>query len=129
MFEAQFSLVICGSHEARWVAYAFDDTEVDEEDLCDRISVCDGFHPDPILDDETDADCPIWNPREYFLRTLANRITRGTNSWDALVRAIDRSIGEYVSGHAYNFSTIFLSTVLTAAAESSAPFYFGTTPG
>lgn len=101
MFEAHFSLVICGSNESRWVAYALDNTELYSDELYDRIFPCEGFHPDPIgsclNNNEIDADCPIWNPREYFLLAVANRITRAADEWDALLWDIERKIKEYVS--------------------------------
>jgi hypothetical protein len=100
MFEAHFSLVICGSHESRWVGYALDNTEFDGEELHDKIFPCEGVHPDPIAsclnDSGLDADLPIWNPREYFLFAVSNRITRAAIEWDALLRAIERRINQYV---------------------------------
>lgn len=101
MFEAHFSFVICGSHESRWAAYAFDDTEfVAGEDLYEKI-FCDGFQWDPIASclpvDDLDADLPIWNSREYFLNIVARRMARAAKSWDALLRTIDCRIDQYVS--------------------------------
>jgi hypothetical protein len=97
MLEAHISFVICGSDDDRWVAYAFDDTEFDGEDLADKISPCEGFHPDPFSSDgEVDANFPIWNPREYFVMILDNRIAQAFKEWEGLVRAVERSIREYV---------------------------------
>ncbi|PVH73236.1 hypothetical protein DL98DRAFT_56678 [Cadophora sp. DSE1049] len=105
MFQAQFSLAICGSAESRWAAYAFDDTESEfvEDDFYDKIFPCgrDGYHPDPIAsclpDDDTDADLPIWNSREYFLIVVARRVARAAHSWEALVRLVERRIKEHGS--------------------------------
>lgn len=100
MFEAHFSFVICGSHEKRWAAYSFDDTEFDDEDLYDKIFPCEGVHADPIAsDDDTDAERPIWDAREYFLKIVSSRVRRATDSWDELLRPIERSIQEYVSAN------------------------------
>jgi hypothetical protein len=101
IFEAHFTLVICGTHEGQWDAYAFDDNEFEGEDLCEKLSV-EGFHPDPIAscllsDNHTDADLPIWNPREYFLKVVANRTAAASEAWDSLIRATERSIKKHVS--------------------------------
>jgi hypothetical protein len=99
MYEAHISFVICGLDEGRWTAYAFDDTEFDGDALYDRIFPCEGFHADPIASeyhDDIDAELPIWNPREYFLRVVASRIARAAEEWEALVRPVERSITEYV---------------------------------
>jgi hypothetical protein len=102
IFEAHFTLVICGTHEGQWDAYAFDDNEFEGEDLCEKLSVCEVFHPDPIAscllsDNDTDADLPIWNPREYFLKVVANRTAAASEAWDSLIRATERSIRKHVS--------------------------------
>jgi len=96
MLEVHFSFVICGCDETRWVAWAFDDTQFDGEDLIDRILPCEGVHQDPIANDNTDAECPIWDPREYFLKIIEARITRAAREWEATVRPVERSIREYV---------------------------------
>lgn len=104
IFEAHFTLVICGSHEGQWDAYAFDDNEFEGEDLCEKLSACEGFHPDPIAsclpsEHDTDANLPIWNPREYFLKVVANRTAAASEAWDSLIRATARSIKKHRSQH------------------------------
>jgi hypothetical protein len=97
MLEAHISFVICGSDDHRWVAYGFDDTDFEGEDLDDKICPCEGFRPDPFSSDgEVDADIPIWNPREYFVMILDNRMAQALTEWESLVRAVERSIKEYV---------------------------------
>jgi len=100
MSEEQFSFVICGVHEGRWAGYAFDDTKSDEEDLEDKI-YGGGLHVDPIascrVDDVVDAECPIWDPREYFLNVVTRRVLSAVDSWEALLRAMERRIDHYVS--------------------------------
>jgi hypothetical protein len=109
MYEAQFSLVICGSNEERWTAYAFDDTEFDGEELYDKIFPCEGVHADPVaLDDDIDAERPIWNPREYFLKVVEARMAQATVEWEVLVRSVERSIREYVRYPAIAFLDYFL---------------------
>jgi hypothetical protein len=84
MSEAHFSFVVCGWRENRWVAYAFDNTEPGDEGSYDRL-----FYGD--------AEPPIWDPREYFLTVVEARVIRAADSWEALVRGIERRITKYVS--------------------------------
>jgi hypothetical protein len=100
MLETHFSFVICGSHEKSWAGWAFDNTEFDGEDLLDRISPCPGFHADPIAGDgQTDAEFPIWDPREYFLMIIESRIAQAQEEWEGLVIPVERSIRAYVCFH------------------------------
>jgi hypothetical protein len=102
MFESRFSVVICGSSEKQWAVYAFDDTYSDGDDLEEKMSgAFQTFHADPIVSclggDDVDADLPIWDPRRYFLLSVANRITGAANGWMTLMRTVERSIKDYVS--------------------------------
>jgi hypothetical protein len=127
MFEAHFSFVICGSHERRWTAYAFDDTEFDGEDLYEKIFPHNGFHSDPIVSDgDTDAELPIWDAREYFLRTVSSRVASAADSWDELLRQIEHSIQKYVSANSLRDLDQGFSHpgILTTPIESPPPFYF-----
>lgn len=126
MYELHFSFVIYGSHEHRWAAYAFDDTAADTEELYDKIFPCEGVHQDPIAsDNDTDAEFPIKDPREYFLKILAPRVGGIADSWQTLLRAIERRIDEYVSSLC-SHSHLYVRKIrmLTATIESSASFYF-----
>jgi hypothetical protein len=100
MFEGHFSFAICGLCDNRWVAYAFDDTESHHEDLSKRLFFG-GVHWDPIAsgrgNDIVPAEFPIWNPRDYFLNILVRRLCEAVDSWEALVRAIERRVMDYVS--------------------------------
>ncbi|PMD29322.1 hypothetical protein L207DRAFT_593560 [Hyaloscypha variabilis F] len=103
MSEVQFSFVICGIHDRRWSAYAFDNTEsADGDDLQDKI-FCGGGHWDPIGSclsvDDVQAELPIWNPREYFLNVVARRLGLAADSWETLLRAIERRIKRYRNRH------------------------------
>jgi hypothetical protein len=99
--EANFSFAVCGGRENRWVAYAFDDTESDHEDLSEEFD--DDFNCDPIaskgLVNTLPAEPPIWDPREYFLTVVARRVCQAADSWESLIRAIDRKVKDYVSHH------------------------------
>lgn len=39
-----------------------------------------------------DADCPIWNPREYFLMIVKTRMKQVLKEWECLVEAVERRI-------------------------------------
>lgn len=96
IYEAQFSFVICGEDDTRWVAYAFADTALDDDNLADNGFSDEAFRPDPILPSHLDANLPIWDPRHYFLRILEFRITQLLSEWEYLVRTIERRIRRYV---------------------------------
>lgn len=94
MLEAHNSLVIWGTDNHRWAAYAFADTDFDDEALVDKIFPDEGFQLDPIS--ETEAKFPIWDPREYFLKVFELRIAQVLEEWEGLVRPVERSIHGYV---------------------------------
>ena len=103
MSEVHFSLVICGTSNTYWVVYAFDKTRFEddgEESLSDRI-FCGGSSIDPIASclsaDDVDANLLIWDLREYFLNVVSSRLCHAADSWEALLRAIERRIKDHVS--------------------------------
>ncbi|KAF2854885.1 hypothetical protein T440DRAFT_542492 [Plenodomus tracheiphilus IPT5] len=91
MEEAQFSLVICGSDNARWAAYSLDHTGSD----IDRERGVDEQLPyrrsDPIAMGSIDADKPIGDAREYFLTIVFIRMQNYCNETRDLVEAFKRS--------------------------------------
>ena len=110
ILEAHFSFVICGSDNLRWTAYAFSDEDEEEEDEeeeeeeeeeDDELGV-EGipesrFAGDPIASDGLDADIPIWNVKEYFIKVVKNRMNRVLRWWEYLVQGIEPSIKQRVS--------------------------------
>lgn len=100
MLEAQISFVICGSANMRWAGYAFVDTAFDDEDLEDDCFVYDGFHEDPIS--LLDADLPIWDARQYFLRIVKISMFAVLKEWEYLVRNVERAIMQYVCLDAFD---------------------------
>jgi hypothetical protein len=115
MFESRFSIVICGSSEKQWAVYAFDDTYSDGDDLYEKmIGNVQLFQADPIVSclggDDVEANLPIWNPRRYFLRAVANRITGAANAWMTFMRTVERSIKGYVSSTESKFGINCLYT-------------------
>jgi hypothetical protein len=95
--EAQFSLVICGSDNYRWTAYAFvDENDSIFSDLATNESL---VMEDPIARADrapVDANFPIWDPREYFLVILENRIAQILKEWRNVVRWLERTIADDV---------------------------------
>ncbi|KAF2194379.1 hypothetical protein K469DRAFT_126254 [Zopfia rhizophila CBS 207.26] len=95
--ETQFSLLICGSDDWRWVAYSFEDTYFDEieeeEDLYDGCDPYERFFIDPIAsDDHTDANKPIWNPRAYYLAICKARSAQVLLEWQNIRAKVERNI-------------------------------------
>jgi len=104
---AQFSLVISGYNERRWVAYAFENNTFDNVDLEleDEIYRCyEGFQADPIASDGlVDANNPIWSPREYFALIFEYRLAGVLRQWENLVRCVERNIQGYVRSYSHGF--------------------------
>jgi hypothetical protein len=97
IYEAHISIVICGSENTRWVAYAFVDRYCNTEELENELS-SEGLHVDPIAGgEELDSDLPVWNPREYFLIIVELRLGQVLREWQNVVRRVERSIKKYAS--------------------------------
>ncbi|KAF2092666.1 hypothetical protein NA57DRAFT_62192 [Rhizodiscina lignyota] len=101
LHETQFSFTICGTDNSRWIAYAFDDTKVDDTDLRHGLSLTsDGVDIpcDPTawneFNDCLESNQPIWNPREYFLTIMNSRITQVLKEWEDIMARVERSLRE-----------------------------------
>jgi hypothetical protein len=101
IMKSQFSLVVSGSDDRHWVAYAFVDRLFDEDEHLDIDYPYSGFHEDPIASDlghdMIDANLPIWDPRSYFLVIFESRITKVVKDWYDLSHTISKSVDTYVS--------------------------------
>ncbi|KAF2259286.1 hypothetical protein CC78DRAFT_586118 [Lojkania enalia] len=108
--EAQFSLLINGSKDHEWVAYALADCRYDgyeEEENCDdceddESEDFDCICEDPIIGDSTfviDSNKPIWDPRSYFFLTLRNRMAHVSDEWHKITRVIELSIKQHTLDH------------------------------
>jgi len=101
--EAMTSIVVCGSDESRWTAYAFVDTEFSGAPVVgDEYEDSIELNEDPIASDRTgpelEADNPIWDPREYFLRIVDLRMKRQVlQEWRYIVGVVDRCVEDRVS--------------------------------
>jgi hypothetical protein len=100
MVKSRFSLVISGSGDRHWTAYAFVDDGFDEDQDLEIEFLYDGVHEDPIASDcgldVIDANQPIWDPREYFLAIFEIRIKHVLREWLALSQLIGSRIDIYV---------------------------------
>lgn len=106
---AQLSVAMIVIDERRWKAHAFIDTYFDEEE--DRESAqdyhedmglddeecVDGLQVDPLGHGEFDANLPIWNPLQYFLRVLETRIRQVKAKWEDLVKSLEIGVKQFVS--------------------------------
>ncbi|KAF2489385.1 hypothetical protein BU16DRAFT_180672 [Lophium mytilinum] len=99
IYKSRFSLVICGSENRRWIGYAFVDQHIDDEDLEEEDCSYEEFQEDPILSDGSDANLPIWDPREYFLMTLEIHVRKILGEWENAVYTVKGKINEYQSRH------------------------------
>ena len=112
LFKARFSFLICGESYKKWVGYAFDDRDANEERWdCETFSCADinedwiasEYERDGLSDDESDygisvvnANCPIWDPREYFLLVVEKRLAEVLEHWQEVMREIEITFAEFV---------------------------------
>jgi hypothetical protein len=100
MYEAQVSMIIYGSDHTRWTAYAFVDIEFDGEILDEKYNYFSyegetTFIEDPIVDEGSDANLPIWDPRAYYLKVFKARITQICREWQNLICHVKRCIQKH----------------------------------
>ena len=101
MYEAQISFSIVGSDDGRWVGCAFADTYFNDNDKnftqSDFAYEGSNANEDPIASDgKLDANCPIMNPRAYFLTIFRIRSDQVLKEWEYLVREVERNIETHV---------------------------------
>jgi hypothetical protein len=117
LYNARSSLAIHGSDDRRWVAFAFVDRDFDCEDLEEENCCYRGAQDDPIaLDGEqdpnypvVDANMPIWDPREYFLRIFEIRMAKVLREWENVVRVVGVAIERNVCCEILQCSLFFPS--------------------
>jgi hypothetical protein len=98
LYPAQVSFAICGTSVKQYVAYGFEDAEFDP----DRAFGKDEFslnekHADQMTKGEEDANCPIWDPREYFLLVLGHRIRQIRQEWQRSVDTLESAFNARIS--------------------------------
>ena len=100
LYEAHVAVAICGTSERRWIGYCFEDTAFDPGSGLDEDDFCyESINADPIASNGvTDANCPFWNPREYFLTILRIRVGQTQEEWVETVQTIEAIIHGYTDG-------------------------------
>ncbi|KAK4945631.1 hypothetical protein LTR10_015250 [Elasticomyces elasticus] len=104
LYEAQVTCVVIGLvGERTWTAYCFDDTRHDGESAQNAHQhsedVDAGVNTDPISYGVIDADKPIQEPFEYFIKIVAIRAKLVKDEWQKIVRKITLSIRRYDREH------------------------------
>jgi hypothetical protein len=92
MYEAQISLIICGTNHSHWTTYCFVDRDLDGVEFEEKFSSYEGLTEDPIANGKLDGNIPIWDPRVYFLMIFKERIIQIFTEWENLTRKVERSI-------------------------------------
>jgi hypothetical protein len=96
--ESHIAFTICGVADRRWVAYAFSDTDYDENKEMDEFQFdYNGMFADQIAGDARDVDAnkPIWNPREYYLMIMSIRLSQIVGEWAKLIRKFEKGIRKH----------------------------------
>lgn len=80
---SHIAISICGVSNHQWTGYAFvdDDESMSEEDFDYTTILPDQF----ALNGEVDANRPIWDPREYFMRIIPTRLDQIVRRWSWIV--------------------------------------------
>ncbi|KAG4428670.1 hypothetical protein IFR05_015849 [Cadophora sp. M221] len=95
LYEAVTSIGVTGNDHWTWTAYGFVDTYFDS-----RESV-DGYHqekrrplgrPDPLANGQIDADEPLWDPREYFLKVVEIRTGLAFMEWTQILNKMEAKV-------------------------------------
>ncbi|KAE9379834.1 hypothetical protein N431DRAFT_323190 [Stipitochalara longipes BDJ] len=89
--EAQISCVVSGTDDWRWTAYGFVDAEVDGL-LFDATEEEMGFDLLAGTRCELEAKCPIWRPRDYWVRVFENRINQITRHYEYLLYKLNMKV-------------------------------------
>ena len=110
MDEAQISVVVCGTHNQRWVAYGLVDADVKNIDF-EKYGE---LFKDPISD--MDASIPIWDAREYYLAVVQTNMNKALKEWQYLVRMVERWIETHVRSSSCSLP---LSLCLIAAEKQA----------
>jgi hypothetical protein len=104
--QAQISVVLCGTSETRYTVYCFEDNDLDEDrEMGDDEFSEVGFQADQVAKCEIDANSPIWNPREYFLVTLLERIKQVGREWARIVQVVDSAFDGLSCGRPFSASS------------------------
>lgn len=91
LHQSHISITICGVANRRWTAYAFSDADYDGgKELPEDDFASEGAISDHIAgDNDVDANCPIFSPREYFLMVVSRRLKKVVDEWKYLVHEFE----------------------------------------
>jgi len=64
------------------------------------------LHLDPHSCGSYDADIPVWDPREYFLRALSARMDQVTQEWNNTVEQLTPQIEAFVTTEIFPIITV-----------------------
>lgn len=94
-YEAQTSILVTGLDEYFWTVYCAVETYYgSEENEQAYLTARDPL--DPPTGGAKWLKWPHWNPREYYLRIVAQRMMQATEEWKALIEAFDERMTAYV---------------------------------
>lgn len=107
-YDAQISFLITGVDEWLWTAYCcvdmFFGSEQDPETYYIR-------EVDGPSGGERSEDYPTWNPREYFMLVLSQRVTQITREWENVLYELCSRLEVYVIHAASTVEVIILLTI------------------
>ena len=92
--QAQISVLLTGVDEWIWTVTCCVDSYFESDDPIDDLST---LNLDAPTGGETTCDKPIWNPREYFLVIVANRIRQVTREWANIICEFENRLSKFVS--------------------------------
>jgi len=95
--EAQISVMVTGIDDWVWTAYCFSDVYFKGESHTETVEHYDEGERDPHSCGTYHAHPPIWNPREYYLRTLSCRMEQVKQEWNNSVARLIQQTEPYVS--------------------------------
>ncbi|KAI5927349.1 hypothetical protein F4810DRAFT_706718 [Camillea tinctor] len=104
LYEAQMSCLVAGTGDPSWVAYGVFDTyhNIGHEEsvmfYCEQASTYQ-VPMDPLSRGKLVADCPIWDPRSYFLRVLESRVEQVKDEWTNVVDKLQLKTCPYIQDH------------------------------
>ncbi|KAI1641321.1 hypothetical protein F4809DRAFT_585985 [Biscogniauxia mediterranea] len=129
IYEAQMSCLVAGTGDASWVAYGIFDTyqngTQDEESATyyhERACIPDQAPMDPLSGGKIMADCPVWDPRIYFLQVLESRIEQVKEEWINIVHRVQQKTCPYTQDHQV-FKNLYLSPDTENRGERLKRFY------
>lgn len=104
ILQGHYSIVIHGYSDQIWDAHSFENNDFDGDDWDDEDREDENSEDEDLEDEEfqedpnagVEANMPIWDAREYFLRIFNVRSTQILQPAKYLVRWLERSIDNYV---------------------------------